>query len=184
MISADNVDTNFAIIGLSSSFVHFKRLLVSLSYVIGVSMIARGIMMYRIFANQTFGSQQRGEIAGPLVFLVVGSVLIYFPSAINVGLSTVFVSPEITPSSHILSYVDEDNVVAKWAAISTVIVSYLKLVGIIAFLRGWIILSKMGHSGSQPGSLGKGITHVIGGLLLINIVDTAKLLGHTLGYAV
>jgi len=49
-------------------------------------------------------------------------------------------------------------------------------------VRGWLILSKMGHPGAQPGSVAKGIVHVIGGILLINIVNTVNMLASTFGY--
>ena len=64
-----------------------------------------------------------------------------------------------------------------------IILKYLSLIGLIAFLRGWVILSKMGHSGSQPGRVGKGITHSGGGILLINIVQTTQILANTFGYS-
>ena len=117
-----------------------------------------------------------------MVHILVGAVLIYFPSAINVSLITVFGTDTILDVSSMLGYAEIQRVV-QWQEITTLIVWYLHLIGIIAFLRGWVILSKMAHPGSQPGSVGKGITHIIGGILLINIVATMKIVASTLGYA-
>lgn len=169
---------------LADALDDLTKLIVAISYISGVALAVRGIMMYRIFANQTFGSQQRGEIAGPLVFLVVGVILIYFPSTITTSNLTVFGVPEISHTSELLNYDGVQNSYTRWIKVKWLILKYLSLIGLIAFLRGWIILSKMGHSGSQPGSVGKGLTHVVGGILLINIVQTVQILAKTLGFTI
>jgi intracellular multiplication protein IcmC len=166
---------------LTTAFSELRYLIYSISYVTGIALAARGVMMYRIFANQTFGSAQRGEMAGPMVHIVVGAVLVYFPSAIDTSLTTLFGSSDILRAESLFAYESIEGV-ERWNKITLLIVRYLSLIGLIAFFRGWIILSKMAHSGSQPGSIGKGITHIIGGVLLINIVDTVNIIAATLGY--
>ncbi|MGE3320060.1 MAG: hypothetical protein AB7I18_12270 [Candidatus Berkiella sp.] len=179
------VDSSFsidiALSNLAASFTSLKRLVIALSYVIGLTLIVRGVMMYRVFGTQTMSSAQKGELAGPLVFIMVGSFLLYFPSTLSTSLTTVFGDDNIAGATDLVAY-KQISSIEKWAAISDVVVKYMYLVGLIAFVRGWVILSKMGHSGAQPGSLGKGIIHVVGGVLLINIVDTFNMLAVTLGY--
>ena len=180
MSASFSLDT--AITNLSRAFSSIEHLIVAITYIIGLTLIVRGIMMYRIFANQTFGSAQRGEIAGPMVHLMVGALLLYIPSTLTTSLTTVFGSSEISPATELLNYATLSSS-AKWQKLTNVVIEYMLLVGLIAFVRGWVILSKMGHSGSQPGSVGKGLVHVIGGILLINIVDTVNILGCTFGYS-
>lgn len=178
--SSFSLDT--ALTNLSNAFGSIQSLIVAVAYVIGLSLIVRGVMMYRIFANQTFGSAQRGEIAGPMVHLVVGAILLYFPSTLNVSLQTIFSTTDISPASDLVAYQSLSGG-EKWQKITDVVTMYMKLIGLIAFVRGWVILSKMGHSGSQPGSIGKGLIHVIGGILLVNVVDTVNILACTFGYS-
>lgn len=166
---------------LALSFVGLQKLIVAIAYITGVALVVRGIMMYRIFANQTYGSAQRGELAGPLVFLIIGAVLIYFPTTMHTSVATLYGSNDIMAASELVAY----NSVTKseqFAEFASLIAKYLRLIGFIAFVRGWIILSKMGHQGSQPGSIGKGVTHVISGVLLINIIETVKILATTFGF--
>lgn len=177
-------DLSTALANLSTTFNSLVQVIVAVSYVTGIALVIRGVMMYRIFANQTFGSAQRGEIAGPMVFIIVGAILVYFPSTLNTSLNTLFTGVDqnnLTEASEMIGYQSLAGV-EHWQEIADVVVKYVKLVGLIAFVRGWIILSKMGHSGSQPGSVGKGIVHIVGGVLLINIVDTFRMLAVTLGY--
>lgn len=179
------IDSSFsidvALANLAGSFNSLVVLVRALSYIIGLTLIVRGVMMYRIFATQTMSSAQKGEIAGPLVFLMVGAFLLYFPSTLATSLTSVFGDNNVAGSTELIAYKDLSGL-QKWTAISDVVVKYMYLIGLIAFVRGWVILSKMGHSGAQPGSLGKGIIHVIGGVLLINVVKTFNVLATTLGY--
>jgi len=180
-MSASSFSLDIALNNLAAAFGTLRALIIAISYVSGLALMIRGVMMYRIFANQTFGSAQRGEIAGPMVFLFVGALLFYFPSTMDTSLITLFGSTDIADSSSIVGYANLSGI-AKWQAIADICVKYLTLVGYIAFVRGWLILSKMGHPGAQPGSVAKGIVHVIGGILLINIVNTVNMLASTFGY--
>lgn len=180
MIDPGSFNLGTALTNLSAAFGSITKLIVALSYVIGVGMMAKGVMSYRIFANQTFGSAQRGELAGPMVWLFVGALLVYLPATMDSTMITVFGTDDVGDSSELIAYAGATT--ADWAKIAEVVIQYIKLIGFIAFVRGWIILSKMGHSGAQPGSIGKGIIHVVGGILLINVVDTVKILAQTFGY--
>lgn len=175
------ISLDAALANLQTTFTSLTTLVAVVSYVVGVFLVFKGIGMYRIFANQTFGSAQRGEFAGPLVAILVGVVLVYFPSTLDTSLITIFGSADVSPASDLMSYSSlQDS--EKWQKLSEIVVKYMKLIGLIAFVRGWIILSKMSQSGTQPGTMGKGLIHIIGGILLINIVDTVNLLGETFGF--
>jgi len=182
---ADNLAQPFsldaAIINLGNAFGDLKHMMVALSYIIGLALIVRGLMMYKIFGTQTMASANKGEFAGPLVFILVGAILLYFPSTLDTSLATVFGTKAIKAPNELLSYKALDQV-EQWKQLSTVIIKYIYLIGLIAFIRGWVLLSKMGHSGAQPGQLGKGIIHIVGGILLINIVATVNILATTFGY--
>lgn len=184
MSAAASFDLSRALANLSYSFDMLVQLIVAVSYVTGLSLVVRGVLMYKVFAVQTMASAHKGEFAGPLVFIVVGAILIYFPSTLNTSLNTLFVGVDqnsLSTASQMIGYQSLQND-QQWTQIADVVVKYVKLVGLIAFVRGWVILSKMGHSGSQPGSVAKGIIHIVGGVLLINIVDTFRILAVTFGY--
>lgn len=181
MVDPSSFSLDVALANLAAAFTNLRSLIVALSYVMGVYFFVRGVMMYRVFAVQTLSSAHKGEIAGPLVYICVGIFLIYFPSTLHSSLTTVFGTTQITGITDMLGY-HKTSGMERWQAISDVVVKYTYLVGLIAFVRGWVILSRMGNSGSQPGSMGKGIIHLVGGVLLINIVKTFNILASTLGY--
>lgn len=177
------VDLGTALENLTFAFESLVNLVAAISYVMGLYFIFRGVGMYKIFATQSFASAHKGEVAGPLVFMVVGAILMYFPSTLDTSMQTLFGygTKEMSPAEDMIGYAAASSN-AHWEEISTVLIKYMKLIGFIAFLRGWTILSKMGHSGAQPGSVGKGIVHIVAGVLLINIVDTITLLAETFGF--
>ena len=49
----------------------------------------------------------------------------------------------------------------------------------VAILRGFLILSKATGQGAQPGTISKGIIHIFGGILAVNIVTTVKVMTNT-----
>lgn len=176
---ADFIDVSVALTNLQALFTSLRSFIIALSYVIGIGLVFRGIAMYRAFGQHITSQSRGGEVAGPMVFLVVGAFLIYLPSTLSSSLITIFGQAELTASSEILSVAGTDD--NKWQEVGAVIANYLSLLGLIAFVRGWVILSKMGHSGSQPGSIAKGITHLVGGIFLLNIVTTVQMIAQLFG---
>lgn len=177
---AISLDT--ALQNLSDAVTAIKALVGAVAFICGIALVWKGVTAFKIFATQTFGSAQRGELAGPIVYLTVGAILIYLPSASEVSMFTIFQTDTAGSESELIAYLIP-GAEEKWANIALVLVKYMMLIGFIAFVRGWLILSKMGQSGSQPGSMGKGLTHIIGGVLLMNIPDFMTILAKTFGYA-
>lgn len=174
-------DLATAISNLSAAFGSIQSLIFAVSYVIGVALFVKGIMMFKIFATQSFASAQRGEVGAPLVHILIGALLLYFPTTVDTSLSTVFGSNTVGSASQLMAYQSLSGI-QQWQGLADVIIDYTKLVGLIAFIRGWVLITKTGHHGGGQATLGKGILHIVGGILLINIVDTFSILATTFGY--
>ena len=173
------LDIGVMLTNLKAAFGSLKALTAAIAYLSGIGLIFKGLAMFRSFGRQSMSEQP--EIAGPLVYIIVGAILIYLPTNIDVNLVTIFGTTELGAASELLSYTPDlggQNLMD----FLNVIVSYLQLLGLIAFVRGWLILSKMGQRGEQPGSFTKGLMHIIGGILLINLVGTIQVLANTFGF--
>ena len=80
-------------------------------------------------------------------------------------------------SSELMQYVSF-GIDQEWSSLINTIVMYIQLVGFIAFVRGWFILSSAASpGGAQQGAFSKGLTHIIGGIIAINFVPFMRLLG-------
>jgi len=54
---------------------------------------------------------------------------------------------------------------------------FVRLVGYIAFIRGFLLLNQYGQG--KDGALGKGLIHIFGGIAAINVTITARILANT-----
>jgi intracellular multiplication protein IcmC len=125
--------------------------------------------------------------------LLVGSVLIYLPSSTDLMLNSLFNTgttlfggsatfnyQNLGEGASILNYGNTSSFDAQWAALANTLVLYCQFFGFLSFVRGWFILSKSAGQGAQPGSFGKAMAHIIGGALLINLIEVTELIRNTI----
>lgn len=113
------------------------------------------------------------DLRGPMMMMIVGTAALFFPTILNMSLITVF------GNDNILMYGPTDN--ATFDLARTTIILVVQTIGAIAFLRGLLFFYKSGTGQSQPGTLTKGFTHTLGGILCLNIVAAKNVLYTTLG---
>jgi intracellular multiplication protein IcmC len=168
-------------------------LLIVISFIGGIYFIYTGILELKLFGQPPSQMMRPGELKGPLVHIIIGAVLIYIPTtsdivtfsllgdsgktvfsggAINIGLAG-------SASDELLSYAPIP-IEQKWHDVMNTIFHYVQFIGLIAFVRGWFILSKVGQHGGQPGTASKGVIHVLGGIIAINIVPVLEILRNTI----
>jgi intracellular multiplication protein IcmC len=177
-------------------------LLLSISFVAGVFFMLKGVMMLKAFSMPLTQASKPGEISGPLVYLFVGAIMIYIPTSTDIVSQTFFgvggpsiftnasrsqtggsfsvnLSAMGRASDQILGYAPV-SVEGQWAAMIDTIVLYMQFIGFIAFLRGWFMIAHAGQPGAQPGTITKGIVHIIGGILAINFLPLIKAIQNTI----
>ncbi len=60
------------------------------------------------------------------------------------------------------------------------LVIIIQTIGLYAFARGWVLIARGAGQGQQPGNTGKGLMHIFGGILAVNIVGTVEMINNTL----
>jgi len=169
-------DLQTMLLSLQDSFPGIMILLTSAAYLMGIFFIFKAIYELKQYGEMRTMMASNTDLRTPIVSLLVGAVFIYLPTAWRMMLITVFgvESP--------LAYPGSDNS-ANWDQVVNVIVMFTQIIGLIAFIRGWLILAKVSSKGGGGGqhSFGKGLTHIIGGILAINVVGTFNVIGVTLG---
>ncbi len=165
------------LINLQSSYPNLWRLLTATAYVVGFFFILRAIHYMKVYGEMRTMMASNASVKTPVTLIIVGSALIYAPTAFQTLMMTTFGSANVTPLSYAGHY-------SGWSNQATVaLLGLVQIIGLIAFIRGWIFLARAGEQSSQPGAFGKGMTHIIGGLLAINIVGTWDVIKATLGYS-
>lgn len=150
------------------------RLVTAFAYVMGMYFIFAGILKLKHFGEARTMMSHEHSLKGPIVFLIVGTALLYLPSAVEVGMTTFWSVP--CP----YCYLEEHD---QWTSFLSNVFIVMQLFGVIAFIRGLVILSHMGgQGGHQQGTFGRAMTHIIGGIFCINIYQFVQVILITFGF--
>ncbi|MEC8882697.1 MAG: hypothetical protein VX737_05415 [Pseudomonadota bacterium] len=154
-----------------------KNFLIILCYVIGVGMSVAAVMKLKKYGTRTAFMHVEMSMVGPFLQFFVGVGLFYMPYFISSLNLTIFNTDTIQTS--ILSWSGSSG--DDFDTYVTPILGVIQIIGIISFIRGWVMLAKATNPGQQPGAISKGITHVIGGILAVNIYTFIEVVYQTLG---
>lgn len=152
-------------------------MVVGLAYIFGLAFIMRGVYALKVYGDMRTQMSSSSNLKTPLVLLLVGSALIFLPTTKAMMLTTIFAYGDPMP----LSYITSNPL---WSGQSTqVLLRIVQLVGLIAFVRGWVYLAQTTSHNPGQHTFGKAMTHIIGGILAVNIEGTREVLMGTLGIA-
>lgn len=153
------------------NFPGLTQLLTAFAYLIGmwagVSGVAKLWRRYRFEPDATAGSI--------LSRFFLCAVLLYLPTAVDSGREAVFAGPYLLTYGYGAAVSESGKVVVK------TVLDFVRLVGLGAFIYGFVLINRAHQRHYDPGLSAKGVTHVVGGILGINIVATLKMLAATFG---
>lgn len=161
---------------LAGSVDQVYKMVTGASYIIGVAFAFKALYSLKIYGELRTMMASQTSLKEPVTYLIVAAVFIYLPTGFGILMNTTF------GQSTVLSYNElpqELNLTAANGGIA--LLRILQVIGVMAFVRGWVLIARSQGQGSQPGTLGKGMTHVFGGVLLMNIVMTVDVMYNTLG---
>ena len=180
-VYAIDIDFNSMLSAMQDNAGAIIKLVVATAYVIGIWFIFSAIIGLKKMGNSSM--QQQSGIGGPLLKFIIGLLLLYLPSAIDVSVGSIWGHTAI--GSEASSYMEYKATSGDpYSGAKAGAIALIRVMGYISFVRGLIILSHSGDQGSQSGTFGKGIVHIIGGILAINIVGSVKVIANTLGFTI
>jgi intracellular multiplication protein IcmC len=150
---------------------NLMRLVTAIAYVLGMYFIIAAVMKFKHFGESRTMMSHEHSVATPVIMMSVGAALLYLPTSVQVGMSTFWTDPNP------YAYLEQKD---QWSQFIGDCFLVIQFIGTIAFIRGLVILSHVGGQGSH-GSFGKGLTHVIGGILCINIYQFVQVVMMTVG---
>lgn len=165
-LSAQAVFTN-----LVQQVPNLMRLVTAIAYVLGMFFIVAGVIKFKHFGESRTMMSHEHSVSAPIIMVAVGAALIYLPTSVQVGMSTFWTDPNP------YAYLEQQDQWSKFIGDCFLVIQFI---GTIAFIRGLVILSHVG-SQSHGNSFAKGITHVIGGILCINIYQFVQVVLATIG---
>lgn len=172
------VDALQLLINASETFPAIQNLIMAITTLIGVVLVGISLLdMFHMSAGSgsNWSGAQAPTGAGSVTKLFVGSVLVSSAYWMYISGNT-FVGTNVSTTSMLYggnqsTYCDQ----AKYA-----VFFFVAIVGQIAFVRGWIYISKFMNNSRQEG-LGMGITFILGGTMCYFLPDVGELLAEWFG---
>lgn len=160
---------------LANNMPNLMRLVTATSYIVGIVLIGHSLYTFKQYGDMRTFSSSSNDFRGPATMLTMGTLLVYFPSAVDMGVATFWG----TDASVLYYQAPSDD--TQGLTLETIFI-IVQVVGAISFVRGLTLLSKVGaKSGGQPGTFAKGISHSIAGVLGINCYAAWQMLMATFG---
>ncbi|MBA2709337.1 MAG: type IV secretion protein IcmC [Tatlockia sp.] len=165
---------------IANNLLPVQRMITGAAYIIGLAFAFKAIYMLKSYGeSKSMMSSSNSGLKEPIVYLLVAAIFIYFPTGLAIMLQTSF------GTSSIMQYAPTNNSgVGNWFSSNSIIgrplTIIIQTIGGIAFVRGWILIARTASSGQPPGGTGKGLMHVVGGILAMNIVATLEIINNTL----
>lgn len=172
--SQANVVANSIVAAMDGS----SEFMLSLFYVVGLAMMFSGVGLLKKLGNRTAFMNSDSGVTGPLARLGIGAILIFLPSFLTVVNNSIFGNPNLIPATG-LAYGNSAS--TGFLAALRPIIMIIQFIGMVAMLRGFLILSKATGQGAQPGTISKGAVHIVGGILAVNVVRTVQVVIGTFG---
>jgi intracellular multiplication protein IcmC len=173
---ADSTQTT-VLVNLANSLLPVQNLITGASYLMGLAFALKALLTLKMHGESKTQMSSQTSIKEPVFYLLIAGMLIYFPTAFDVIMNTSF------GYTSVLAYGDSDVVSSMFGGdseLGNALVIIIQTIGLYAFARGWILIARGAGQGQQPGGTGKGLMHVFGGVLAVNIVGTVEMINNTL----
>ena len=157
---------------LTQNFGTLAEILQSVAVILGVCMTLAGLFQLKKHGEQRTMMSTQHSLTGPLMMLLAGSMLLILPSFIGAIVLSFFGTTE--PGAY-------SGNVSSYSSLLPPILMFVRVMGVGAFIRGIVLLSRVGGQHNQPGQLGKALMHILAGVLCVHIMGTVTLLEDLLG---
>ncbi len=172
-------EISFAQTNIGTMFANFRTsaqaltvLIQTTAYVIGVALVIGSV--YKL--SQMSNAQGQITFKQPLFMFISGISIFALTGVVSIASQSLAMG---TGPGAILLPTGGGITASTGAAIQGILI-FIRLVGYIAFIRGFLLLNQYGQGGQGgQGALGRALTHIAGGAAAINIQVTAKILVNT-----
>lgn len=143
------------------------------AYIIGVFMIVGSIFK---FSQLGKGGGQPMSPKVPIVMFFCGVGIFSLISAVSIATATMAMG---TGPGDILATAGSGSLSGFSSSAMKGVLTFMRLIGYIAFIRGFVLLNQSAQPNAQSGTIFRGITHIFGGVAAINITVFGKILANT-----
>lgn len=148
----------------------------TVAILLGLGLFMGGVFQLKRYGEARTMMSSQMSMAGPLMTLISGIALLFSPLLIG----TLLVSFWGPGGQTDLPY--DGNTSSGWAQYVQPVLMLVRIVGIYAFMRGFVMAAKTGSGHAQQGTTGKVLIHIFAGILCVHIMGTIQLVESLLGF--
>ena len=141
--------------------------------VMGISLFMFGLFRLKRYAEARTMMSHHMTIAAPLMLMLGGVMFLCLPLVLGTALLNFW-----STTSPLRYQVGNDA----YDQLMPPVIMFVRLLGVGSFMRGILLLSRVGGEQSQAGSMGRACTHLLGGLLCMHILGVVQLLREIMGF--
>ena len=171
-VYADDAYTSY----LKSSLVTAGKIINTLAILGGVFLTLRGLFLLKKYGQMRTMMSHQLTLTRPLMMLLCGGILTILPTFIDTSLRSFW-------GDNYYSNLASMGGGPIWDAIMDPVFMFIRLLGVIAFIRAISYATKAANVQGGQGFAGKALTHFIAGILCVNVDGTAKILAKLLDFA-
>ncbi|MDF1758675.1 MAG: type IV secretion protein IcmC [Legionellaceae bacterium] len=163
---------------LANSLVQVEYLVTGAAYLMGIGFAIKAFFTLKTHGEQRSSLSGTGNMKEAVMYVLVASMLLYLPSGFEALMNTTFGYSSVlaySQSPYLTGILGSDSAVGNSLAL------IVQVIGLFAFIKGWIMIARGASQGGQTqGQTGKGLMHVFGGILAMNVVGTIEVIANTL----
>lgn len=153
---------------LSHSLYPIQHLITGGAYLLGILFFMTAISKLKKIGDYRAQSHSPEKMYSPLMYLLIGTALLYLPSALTALANTTFgVGNVLTYSSY-----NPSNIFSSMGIL-------IQTVGIIWFVRGSVLVAQSSQPGTKLGP--KGLVFIFAGILAMNFDNTIAMMNYFTG---
>ncbi|KTD66079.1 hypothetical protein [Legionella spiritensis] len=166
---------------IASTLGPVQKLISGAAYLIGLSFAFKALYSLKVYGEARTMMASNTSIKEPATYMLVAALFIYFPTGVEIILNTTFGDANILQYAPVSSNNQSFNTLfSADSVVGRPLTIIIQTIGLAAFVRGWVLVARSASQGQPPGGTGKGLMHVFGGILAMNIVATINIINNTL----
>lgn len=169
---AVGVDDMFANFGVQS--IKLMKLVVYGTIIAGIFISGKGILALKEHAD----GGGRTSLKTPFTLMIIGVLMVALPSTIEMATQTMALGGN--SATKVFTVGGSAGAPAGFHAALKGVLLFVQLIGHIALVRGLFIFKGLGE-GKQGAEFGRGLTHILGGAMAVNINKTIEVLSNSVG---
>lgn len=146
---------------------------IATSYVMGLFFCFYAVLKLKQYGERSTMQPGQGSLGRSVALFVIGIMLLYLPSTMSVFSYTVWntTDPKLFP---------RPGSAGEFFDVFKTLILAIRVAGIISFIRGWVLLVQVANEKGQPGTVGKAILHLLGGVLAFNFMQLYETIENSL----